>query len=124
MRFGATPLSATCLSLSVLTGCQSSGPSGITDIDVEPITYRDGSARSLALSSRTVRAIQVPFEGAYYEPWYAGRNDRHPGVLVDNTGVFEVSETFVIDQQLIYNGRVIDRYDQTTIRRTIREGYR
>ena len=124
MRSRATLLTAACLSLLVLTGCQSTGPGGITSIDIEPMYHYDNSARSLALSSPAVNAIREPGNTPGYEPWYAGRNDRLPAAMVENTGVFEVTETFTVDRQSIYNGRVYDRYDRTTYRRTFQEGPR
>lgn len=58
-------------------------------------------------------------------PWYAWRNDVGPTVSVGyDSARYERSVTYTRDRQTIIGGRVFDRYDQTTYRRTVRESVR
>lgn len=104
------------LSLTVLSGC-SNRPAWVSKHDADPLIDRYGNARSLVLSTPLVNSAQLL--PPQYDPWYASRNDRGPYVTLQTSDV-ETSVTYTRDRQYISNGRVYDRYDQTTYRRTYR----
>lgn len=82
-----------------------------------------GHARSLTLSTPMVRAAS-PIDSSI-EPWYVGRRDRGPFVTAGHISLrHEQSVTYTTDRQHTINGRVYDRYDETTRRRTYRDSTR
>lgn len=109
------------MSAMLLVGCQTRP--GYTYRDVMPMYDDFGHARSLTLSSPMVRtASQVR---PAIEPWYVGRRDQGPFVTAGHISLrHEQSVTYTIDRQHIINGRVYDRYDETTRRRTYRDSTR
>ncbi len=109
------------LLLLVLAGC-STRP-GYSLRDVQPLYDEFGHARSLVLTTPVVRTA-TPSQRAY-EPWYAGRRDVGPFVMSGSIpSRHERSVTTTRDSQHIYNGRVYDRYNETTYRRTYSESTR
>ncbi|MEM6258125.1 MAG: hypothetical protein AAGI37_07410 [Planctomycetota bacterium] len=113
----------TTLSLSalLLVGCQTRP--GYYQHDVIPLSDRFGHARSLVLTTAAVRnARHIDRSVA---PWYAGRRDFSPFVTAGTLSLREEqSVTFTRDRQSTINGRVFDRYDETTLRRTFRNSTR
>lgn len=85
-----------------------------------------GQARSLVMPSRVVQAYQIlSGQAPPIEPWYDGRNDWVPSVTAGYQSiVYERSVTYTRDHQSISNGRVYDRYNESTYRRTVRESVR
>ncbi|MGB0768924.1 MAG: hypothetical protein ACPGYV_14585 [Phycisphaeraceae bacterium] len=121
MRTRIVHLAAACLGVAILAGCQTRP--GYAPRDLEAMYDRDGQARSLALSAPPVRALAMTQPDA--DRWYDGRNDVGPFVTAGTRSVIrEQSVTFTRDRQFIVNGRVFDRYDQTTFRRSISESER
>ena len=122
---GKTPHLVALLTLCVfvLGGCHARHGSHTRDFG--PLQDHYGQARSLALPTQMNRSASASAQAMAYEPWYVGRNDIVPSVSVgyDSTR-FERSVTYTRDQQLIVNGRVYDRYNQTTYRRTVSESTR
>lgn len=112
----------TCVSIALLlAGCQTR--QGYSQRDVMPLYDEFGHARSLALSTPVVRTS----EGREYgiEPWYVGRRDYGPFVTAGTISLrHEQSVTYTTDRQYIRNGRVYDRYNETTYRRTYRDSAR
>ena len=110
-----------CLCALLLAGC-STRP-GYALRDVQPMYDEFGHARSLALTAPVVRTA-MPVRRPY-EPWYAGRRDVGPFVTAGSVSTrHESSVTYTRDSQHIFNGRVYDRYNETTYRRTYSEGTR
>lgn len=108
------------LSAVLLVGCQTQ-PS-YTQREVVPYYDDYGQARSLTLTTPAVRTAQQP---DVYEPWYTGRRDISPFVTAGSISLrHEQSVTYTRDSQHIYGGRVYDRYNETTYRRTYRSGTR
>ena len=113
----------TVLSLStlLLVGCQTRP--GYTYRDVQPLYDEFGHARALSLTTPFVRTAERPLLS--HEPWYAGRRDIGPFVTAGSLSLrYEQSITYTTDRQEIVNGRVYDRYSETTRRRTFRESTR
>ncbi len=109
------------LSALLLVGCQTRP--GYTYRDVAPLYDDFGHARSLALTTSVVRSAQRP--QPTYEPWYVGRRDVGPFVTAGYVSPRqEQSVTYTTDRQYIYNGRVRDRYSETTRRRTYQDSTR
>ena len=109
------------LGVLLLGGCHSRPDMNARDYG--PLTGPFGEGRSLALPGDGIRSASAAPLG--YEPWYVGRNDRVPSVVVGyESARFEQSTTYTRDQQVIINGRVFDRYDETTYRRSFSESLR
>lgn len=109
------------LSALLLVGCQARP--GYTYRDVQPLYDDFGHARSLALTTPVVRTAQRP--NAVHEPWYTGRRDVSPFVTAGYLSLrHEQSVTYTTDRQHTVNGRVYDRYSETTHRRTYRDSTR
>ena len=118
------PLSIPALALStlLLVGCQTNRP-GYSLRDVAPLYDDFGHARSLVLTTPVVRTAQRP--GPHRIPWYAGRRDVGPFVTAGTLSFRqEQSVTFTTDRQRTINGRALDRYEETTRRRTFRNSTR
>ena len=117
-----TPIiSALSLSTLLLIGCQSR--SGYTPHDALPLYDHTGQARSLALSTPAVRSSASSHSRP--EPWYIGRRDLRPFVTAGSVSRrHEHSVTVTRDRQFVFNGRVYDRYNQTTYRKTHRDSTR
>ena len=121
MRPRAIQLAMCCLSLVLLSGCQTRP--GYTYRDVQPLYNQDGQARSLTLSTLPVHAIKVSSRNQ--DRWYEGRRDLGPFVTSGYNSVHhEQTVTYTRDHQHIRNGRVYDYYNQTTYRRTTSEAAR
>jgi hypothetical protein len=109
------------LLLLLMVGCQTRP--GYTLRDVQPLYDEFGHARSLTLTTPVVRTA-MPAQRTY-EPWYAGRRDIGPFVTAGSVSPrYEQSVTTTRDSQYIFNGRVYDRYRETTYRRTYSESTR
>lgn len=109
------------LLLVVLAGCQTRP--GYALRDVQPLYDEFGHARSLTLTTPAVR-MATPSRRDY-EPWYVGRRDVGPFVTAGTVSSrHERSVTFTRDSQYISNGRVYDRYRETTYRRSYSESTR
>ena len=121
MRGQRSLVATLSLSALLLAGCQS-GPGGYAHRDVAPLHDDFGHARSLALTTPVIRTSQ---RTSAYEPWYYGRSDVGPFVTAGSVSLRqEESVTYTRDSQYIYNGRVYDRYKETTYRRTYRSSTR
>lgn len=121
MRSHASLFALLSFSLLPAVGCQTQ--LGYAERDIQPLYDAMGNARSLALSTPLVR--QTNRHPASYEPWYAGRRDLGPFVTSGSISISEEhSVTYTTDRQSVINGRVYDRYDETTQRRTYRDGAR
>lgn len=111
-----------CLAALVLVGCHQTRP-GYSLRDVQPMFDDYGHARSLALTTPAVRAAHP--NRHHQDPWYAGRRDVGPSVTAGYVSPrYERSITYTNDRQYTYNGRVYDRYQETTRRRTYQESTR
>ena len=121
MRSHPLFISALGLSALLLTGCQTRP--GYTSRDVSPLYDDYGHARSLVLTTPVVRTAQRPQPS--YEKWYVGRRDVGPFVTAGYVSPrYEQSVTYTTDRQYTYNGRVYDRYSETTRRRTYQDSTR
>lgn len=121
MRCHACLIPTLTLSALLLVGCQTRP--GYTYRDVAPMYDDFGHARSLALSTPAVRAST--HHDSTREPWYIGRRDQGPFVTAGHISLrHEHSVTYTTDRQYIVNGRVYDRYSETTRRRTYRDSTR
>ncbi|MFK7788759.1 MAG: hypothetical protein AB8C95_04590 [Phycisphaeraceae bacterium] len=122
MRSHPLFISALGLSALLLVGCQTTRP-GYSLRDVSPLYDDFGHARSLVLTTPVVRTSQRP--QPHRSPWYAGRRDVGPFVTAGTISLRqEQSVTYTTDRQLTVNGRVYDRYEETTRRRTYRDSTR
>ncbi|MEO0476390.1 MAG: hypothetical protein AAF085_10555 [Planctomycetota bacterium] len=120
MRGHLPTIAVLCFSALLLVGCQTRP--GYTLRDVQPLYDEFGHARSLALTSPVIRTAERP-KGI--EPWYTGRRDIGPFVTAGSVSLRqEQSVTYTTDRQYTINGRVYDRYYETTRRRTYRESTR
>ncbi len=114
-------LVASVLSLLALAGCQ--GRAELDRADYGPLFSASGQARSLVLPADGARSVAAG--RPLVQPWYVGRNDSGPSVSAGyRSTTFERSVTYTRDRQSISNGRVFDRYDQTTYRRSVRDAAR
>ncbi len=114
-------ISALGLSALLLVGCQTRP--GYTYRDVSPLYDDFGHARSLVLTTPVVRTAQRP--GPDHTRWYAGRRDVGPFVTAGYVSPrHEQSVTYTTDRQFSINGRVYDRYSETTRRRTYQDSTR
>ncbi|MEM9345964.1 MAG: hypothetical protein AAGB26_05025 [Planctomycetota bacterium] len=121
MRSSAFLITTLSLSALLLVGCQTRP--GYAQRDVMPLSDGFGNARSLVLSTPAARTSEHIDRSI--EPWYAGRRDFGPFVTAGTVSLREEqSVTFTRDRQSTINGRVFDRYDETTLRRTFRNSTR
>ena len=121
MRGPLFTIAVLSLSALLLVGCQTRP--GYAYRDVQPLYDEFGHARSLALTTPVVRTAERP--RLEREPWYTGRRDLGPFVTAGSLSLrYEQSVTYTTDRQYIVNGRVYDRYNETTRRRTYRESTR
>lgn len=122
MRCHALLISMLALSALLLVGCHQTRP-GYTARDVMPMYDDYGHARSLALSTPAVRTSR--HIDSNIEPWFYARRDQGPFVTAGHISLrHEQSVTYTTDRQYTYNGRVYDRYEETTRRRTYRDSTR
>ena len=120
MRGQLSLIAALSISALLLVGCQTRP--GYTQRDVAPLHDDFGHARSLAITQPVIRTAQQPQHDA---PWYYGRRDIGPFVTAGSVSPrYEESVTYTRDSQYIYGGRVYDRYNETTYRRTYRNSTR
>jgi len=120
MRLNGSSL-ALALAAFMLVGCH--GAPKWTTKDVQSLYDEAGYARSLALSTPPIRELAMSEPG--YEPWYAGRRDIGPSVIVGyESSRREQVFTYTRDRQYHSHGRVYDRFDETTYRRSYSESSR
>lgn len=125
MRFAVPKLACAFSLVVVVGGCHYHRPQSLTSFDRSSLHDDYGHARSLSLSSPVVRLSNGSTGYVAEDQWYAGRNDVGPSVIAGyESARYETSVTYTRDRQSITNGRVYDRYDQTTYRRTVRESTR
>lgn len=121
MRCQAFVILTLGLSTLLLAGCQTRP--GYTQRDAQPLYDDFSHARSLTLTTPVVRTAERP--NKQREPWYSGRRDVSPFVTAGHISLrHEQSVTYTTDRQYTINGRVYDRYNETTHRRTYRESTR
>ena len=115
------PVALALLGLVVLSGCHSR-PTTYA-LDRGPMRDHRGQAASMVMQSDWVRTASA--DSPAYAAWYAGRNDLVPSVTAGyESARYEQTVTYTRDRQYISGGHVYDRYDQSTYRRTYREGAR
>lgn len=118
MHLAARHLAGLCVAAVLLTGCQHNPV--VSERDLTPLIDHRGQARSLSLTTPSVQAAQLMPPG--FETWYDTRNDTGPSVFAGySSATYERSVTYTRDRQSTYNGRVRDRYSETTYRKTYRE---
>ena len=118
----AALLAVAILLVLLVGGCQAT-PGYLSYEPGHGLLHRPvGQPRSLVMDSVAQQAAAGAADPATFDPWYVGRNDVMPGVVYgERVLISETSYSFTRDQQFSGRGRVVDRYQQSTLRERITE---
>lgn len=109
------------LAALLLVGCSAQPLYG--GLDGDRAYHYDGSSRSLALDSTRQTALTAARPPG--DAWWVNRRDQGPVAYGGVVGVQrETTVTYTRDTQYISGGRVYDRYQRSTYRRSVQDSFR